>query len=453
MTQEEVRRALIGLGTQRLADTLIAEAEKSPDVRQMIGRIIRTPQSLLAEAERFMDFLEAADASEHGQEFGHFISGLNRMISYLKEAAGGCPSQTAQLLLRSLSLTLWIRDYCDEDDAYYLNAFIQKADDLFVEIVKQSECTDPYIELLYEAVESHRLSESEILKRAGEFLTTEQMRKLTNMLYPLTTDEQQPHYSALEAIEALAKLTLDVETYAYARIERTYPDTNSYAQAVLDIAELYLAAGKAERALKILGNIEKSPDQFILKHMETILIRVYRETGRTQLLKELLQKRFSAKHSLERLHQLQEVCTKEEHEMILSRELSAIMKNGELQCTDVEFLLDAGFIQEADNYVLSRAAYLQNAQLSGSQNIIEKLEHHRLYLSASLFLRTHVESVLENKYAYSYRSGADGLLKLDGFAAMITDWNGLENHDAFYARIWTGYKRTWKFWNMYKGKL
>jgi Arc/MetJ-type ribon-helix-helix transcriptional regulator len=452
MTQEEVRSALIGLGSERLADTLLKEAERSTAIREMIDRITRTPQSLLAEAEEFIDYLEAADAHEHEQVFGHFISGLNRMITDLKETAKGCPHQTAQLLLRSLSLTLWIRDYCDEDDAYYLNVFIKDADDLFVEIVKESACADTYIELLFEAVENHRLSESEILKRAGEFFTPEQMRELTQLLYPLTTDEQHPNYAALVAIETLSEMTLDVETYAYARIERAYPYGDSYAKAVLDTAQLYLTAGKPERALKILGNIGSS-DQYILERMESLLIRGYRETDRYELLKELLHKRFTAEHNLERFQQLQYVYSEEERQTILLQKVSSIMKDKGVHCNDVRFLLDTGFITEADSYILSRADKITRTQPSCSHDIIEALVHHNLYLSASLFLRAHVVSVLERKEKYYYRSGVESLLKLEGLETKIDDWNSLEDHDSFYARIWAKHKRTWTFWNMYKGKL
>jgi hypothetical protein len=134
---------------------------------------------------------------------------------------------------------------------------------------------------------------------------------------------------------------------------------------------------------------------------------------------------------------------------LINNETRIILNSNGLLESDAEFLISIGKIDEAEEYLLKRAAHLDGNHYSSLLSLAASMEAENRYLVTSLLYRSLLISILERGFTKAYAYGSRYLKKLDTLAANVASWKEFDHHEAFKAQIIEDHGRKRSFWSKY----
>ncbi len=371
---------------------------------------------------------------------GEVQARLEGWCATLEEPRDGC-----DLLLRFYRGDEAMFSHCDDSNGDLGDLFRNEAKALFTRYAKNCPDKDWIAAELFDLLQDDGYGVRDtLLEGAREFLPEAALRDLVRKFQAVpevgSDDPRKPLGSIY--IEMLARELRDPVLFEEARI-RSWGKLNPAAH--LDIAQIWFECGNAEAARKWLDSVPQG-DNFKGEERDNLLIRVAAAQGDDAARDAAAWRRFRRDRSRAGLETLLQVIGMDQREAALAQECRQILDAPALQVSDALFLLEMGFTDAAEAYLLERISQVSGDHYGEMLDLAEATVQHGLALVASLLYRALLESILVHVRRTAYRHAAKYLKTLERLARSVTDWRGHPSHQVFVVELRKRHGNKKAFW-------
>lgn len=448
---DDRKKKLVDLGAEPLAYALLTLAETSEEAEEQIEQLLATPKEKVRRYKRKLAGLKRSKRFYGYWEAIRFARELSLLLRSIQIGAKDA-QEGLELVAAFYEADAAIFERCDDSSGCVGDLFRIDAKDLFTEFASRCPDKEKVADLILDLNRKDDYGVRDILvDHAVDCLSEPQIRRMISRLQErLENEAEKPQHNQIRCqIQSLARQIGDAGLFEKLMVAEGLPLPVAHK---LEIARVYLESGEVETARSW---IKKIPDDesYLLDEREQVLLEIFRRQGDGESLTELLYKRLDRYHSTDRLQELLEVIGEEKRDEIVSRELAMIRKDPKFRFADMDFLLEIGNIDEAENYLLQRAEQLDGIFYDSLLPLAQAMESLDRHLAASLVYRSLLRSILERAYTKAYPYGVRYLRKLEKLARAVGNWQSFDDHEAFNERLRMEHGRKRSFWEKYeKGK-
>lgn len=449
---DNTRKKLIERGAGALADALIGLAAQDDLAADVVERLSSDPQELIKKVNRKIAGLKRRKAFIHWRDSARFAKQIEAILTDI-EAANPDPDTGLQLMAAFYETDKAVFNNCDDSSGHISTEYTLTGRDLFTKYA--SGCSDKkmVLDLLIKLFKDDDFSVRErLIDHTVEMIGFEEALNAIHLFEMLEEKEEEEyqkfHYHL--AILSLARQTHNAHLFEKTMLRRQ-PDPSG--ASILDIAEVYLAAGEPGTALKWLEKIP-SDDPYIAYKREDLLLQIYKAQGNQGKLEQTAWKKFRASRSLDSLNVLLEVIGEDKRTQVIKDEAGYIIdEENSVTYSDIRFLIDVKQIEEAEICVLTMAGtgnldgYLYEILLP----IAKDMEKEERFLAAYVIYRELMVSILDRKFYNGYPHAAKYLRKLNALSEKIEDWEKLGNHLELLTWLEDVHGKKSSFWRHYRG--
>jgi hypothetical protein len=283
----------------------------------------------------------------------------------------------------------------------------------------------------------------------AKFLPPALCRSVTDTLWQraMSCQDKSSRAHWLEPIKTAAIELIDPQLYEKAC--RAVDGLLTYDELFI-LGDLHFSCGDLQRALFFLTQVDMTEvklDDDCLDYLDRILVQIYAGLDDYESTCEIARRLFRRHRSLARLKEYLDVIGHEHLEPIVAEEVQAISQSTDARVSDLEFLVVANRLEEAEQYLI-----LHGANLKGRRRVLFPLSivlTARLQcLSATILLRILLEQALRRSNR-SHRNALDYLKLLDELAEGVSNWQGVTNHIRYKKELQQQYCRRAAFWQDY----
>lgn len=439
------RDQLIALGSEALADHLLALAATNQGAAHLVHCLTASPEELLASFTRKLDDLREEDAWLDRKESDSLAERLEQLVDELA-ASGVPPGVGLGLVIQFFLSDEAILERCDDSSAKVGEVFTDSLTHLFWAYAKEVSDRERLFDTVLELVEGDCYGvRVELINHAHEGLgQAEVMRLITRLENALEADgTPEKKYLKRQMILSLSRQVGDA-----ARYEQTYRDTYGTltGDALLILARMMTTQGAHERALAYLGQMDSG-----YNHERNALQReIHAQLGNREAVTDLLLQEFRISGSVEDFEELVAYAGEEVRTPLLEAEVAKIEKDGVLKLRNLLVLMDFSLFKEAEEYLMRRSAQIDGEEYWTYVPIAQQLYGGGCYLASTLIYRRLIESILSRGRSRAYHHGVDYLRILDFIGALIEQWGPLEEHQRYRQALYGTYKSKYSFWNNYE---
>jgi len=442
------KNKLIKLGADPLADALIELAVRVEAADDLIERLIATPKENIKRYKSKLADIKCRQQFISWKESASFAHELEMLLADLESGVAD-PQTGAELVASFYQADGDVFDQCDDSGGDVGNVFRFDAKQLFVSYAVQCQDKKWLSELVFELNREDDYGIRDILiDCAVEFLPESMIRYLIDRFQIAAskeTDEYKKRHWLLR-VESLARQIKDAPLFEKARIAAW--GTLSTA-ACVDIARVYLESGDAKTALSWMDRV--SPEEtFQTNERDQLLHEIYGVIGDQDQQVEVAWRIFRRYRSADALTDLLAVIGDDQSTAVIEGEVTTILSERTLSCTDARFLVEMAHMDAAETYLFGRADQLNGDFYSGLLPLAEAMETTGRHLCASVIYRALLDSILRRGRTKAYPHGVRYLKKLDRFAASVSDWQRIENHTVYKDHLSQKHGRKHSFWSRYK---
>ena len=341
---------------------------------------------------------------------------------------------------------------CDDSWRHVRHTFCTRARDVLVRYA--SQCDDkPWItdRIFIMLLDDKYDVRSSILRFTSEFLPVSELRELVERFLAqaeISSDNARKifYHSRIRALARELKdgLLYERSTRSLAELEGcAIPNPNC-----VEIARVYFDAGDTMAALSWLKRI---PGDDLLSDAggDCLMCEIQQRLGNQEEVERYALRIFRCYRSAEGLDYLLESFGKEKREQILADETRIILQYPEFSYRDAKFLIDLGFIDDAEVFVFRTAATLNGWHRDPLGTIFEAMEAAGKPLAATVIARALLRSVLTEGNPERYDAGLSDLEKLEALAPSVKDWQGFPSHADYLQEIRKLHEGRPEFWMRY----
>lgn len=443
------KQRLLSLGPEPLAEALLELADFHPAVDDRVERLIATPEENI---RRFKAKLAGLKRSRRFIPWGESVNlarELETLLDDLKSAVDD-PVTGAGLVVSFYETDHGTLGRCDDSSGHVGDVYRISARTLFVDYARR--CDDKQW-LIKQVIKLNRHDDygvrDTLIDCAAEYLPEPAIRTMIDTLQQSAESEndslQKRHW--LYSIASLARQINDAPLYEKTRISER---DNIPTATCVDIARVYLESGEPETALLWLERIPET-ENFRRDEREHLLVDIHGRLGNAGTRTELAWRIFRRAPSAPALDKLLAVIGEEQREAVIDGEAERILKRSDLSTADLEFLMDTGRLDAAENHLFKHADELNGDFYASLLPIAKAMEADNRLLAATAVYRALLDSILRRAKSKTYSHGARYLKKLDQLAGSITDWRHLPDHDAYTRQLREQHGRKPSFWARYGG--
>lgn len=439
---------LIDLGVEKLASILITLSGENKSIENYIKSITSTDKennkrfkSTLNRIKKRTHFIEWDKSRDFAKELEELIGSLE---SGVNDSVMGIESLTEFFEADSKILEL-----CDDSRGNIGDVFTYDAQKLFNQYASQCSDKEWVIKQLFNLYQKDNYGvRFSLIKNLKEALPEKEIKNLADLFLKeaekfLEKSSEKTHW--LLGVKALAKQLKLPEMFKNAELAISSELT---FYSLLEIGEVYLESGDANNALSYLLKISDN-DLYFVNKKDKLLLSVYNKLGDKDKERDLALKIFHKDRNEENFQQLLNIIGKKEKENFIKETFSIISKENKFSATNANFMIFAGFPDNAENYILEHKEELNGDYYTMILPLAESMEKSNHYLSASVIYRALLDSILRRARSKYYPYGAKYLKKLDNLALQITDWKEITHHKDYFAEVKLNHKKKYAFWNEY----
>lgn len=450
ITPEDKEARLIGLGTERLARSLVLMAAENPSVSEWVERLIATPTEALQKYQSKLKQMKGFDGFIPWSEASAFANEVSAVLDLLRQGAPD-PCRGAALVGEFFALDKALIERCDDSGGSLGEVFQVDATQLFAEYAR--DCTDKeaMADLTARILEEDDYGvRGVLLQTASQFLPGDQLRRLIAR-YQAQADTAVDEYRRrdhLRGVESLARQLGDAPLFEKTRIA-AWGDPSP--AACLDIGRVYLECDDLDNARSWLERVPPDECRESVQRDE-LLLTIYPRQGCSNLAIPVAWRIFRRHRNPKTLDVLIAFLGESERENVIAEEAAKLLASPQFILDNAQFLLQVGSLDDAEQYVLTHAAAINGDYYWGLQDLAEELSAADRNLAACMIYRALVDSILHRGKPKTYHHGVHYLQKLDLLAPRVSHWGDWEDHTAYKQRLYREHQRKYKFWGIYTGK-
>jgi len=449
------RQALIKLGAEALADTLLQLATHSSDAASAVSRLTsKTSSGGDADAAHLRAALaEIADIDyDDERDWDQECAIANDLEAWLDEVSDKIedPRVGVELLTDFFQIDRII-EMADDEFGSAASVFESQANELFVsyaaECVDKDWLADQVATLFTTDDFGVRLG---IVTSAHRYLPEPLIRHLADAFLDRAATSLPMKYGAShwrKGVSALARQLKDAGLFERSCLAN---DPAMGEQTCLSIGEVYLDCGDPATAISWL---ERAPSESQAtwftpsSKRDPLLLRAYQALDLTDKAAEVAWRMFRKSRSADSLDTLLGVIGEEKRREVIDAELLEIFSIDAISYGDVHYLTAVGMVDAAEAYIIARASLISGDDYFSILPIAQKFEAEERPLAATLLYRALIDSILQRGKAQAYHYGAAYLERLIVLAPLITDWGEFVRHKDYLAGIRQAHGRKKSFWS------
>ena len=401
----------------------------------------------------FQSKLSALKRRRHFVRWGE-SAGLARELATLLEdlkAGVGDPCAGAKLVAAFYETDEATLGNCDDSSGHVGDVYRYDARDLFVSYARRCEDKDWLGSLVLDLnrEDGYGVRDS-LIDAAAEYLSEPVMRSMIERLLKAAGQEADEYNRRhwLLRVESLAKQLKDAPLFEKTRIAAWGSLSTA---ACVDIAKVYLESGDAQTALSWLGRIPVA-ETYMAYERDGLLLEIYGKLGDREKQTETAWRIFRSHRSGASLAGLLDVIGEDKREQVIAGEAEIILQEKRLSHSNAAFLLALGLMDQAETYLLARAAQLNGDLYSSLLPLAKTLETAGRSLAASVIYRALLDSILRRAQSKYYSHGVRYLKKLDRLAGPVSDWRDVITHEAYLGMLRQNHGRKSAFWPRYENE-
>lgn len=451
MAMDRQRQKLVDHGAERLADALLILAQRHQAAADEVARLVSTP---VENTERFRRGLAALRNTNHFYTRGRAHDFAEDLTSILADVKAGVadPRQGVELVLDFFEHDAACFEQADDSDGCIGDVFRWDARELFVEMATRVADKEWIAGRLFEVLADDGYGVRFcLLEEANRYLPPEVLRTLVERFqgrHGGSVQGEWDRYSASAAIKTLASQLADPDLYASAA--QAASDGKLSAHTIVDVAEQYLAAGNAEKALSILGQVEENPGH-LAGNVDELLMRAHQHLGNKVQVEAIARRVLFRNRTVAALDALVSIVGDGGREQAIDETVSLILADARWSATDAQFLLDTGRVDDAERYLDKHLKGIEGSFYGHLLPVAEGFEEHGRPRAASILYRELLESILNRGITKYYHHGVRYLRKLDELADKVTDWGNAPSHGQYFEWLGEKHGRKRSFWKKYEG--
>lgn len=447
---EAERNHLIELGPESLADALLGLSIRNEAANELVKRMVSKPNENIDRFKKGLSYLKTTKHFFPWRESGNVADQMLGLLDDLR-AAKPEPKTGIKLLVSFYKADGAIFEKSDDSSGNIGDVFRHDAKDLFV--LYASKCPDKKwladLVLDLNRDDGYGIRDA-LIQCAKDYLPEPVIREMIEHLWGLEAqakDESQKRHW-LSIIQMLARQVKDGPLFEKARLA-SWPDLSS--AACLDIAAVYLECDKPSSALAWLDRVPEG-ETFRHDERDKLLLDTYRKLGDLGKQTEIAWRIFKRHRSEDTLSILIGIIGPENRARVVEEEARTILVSEKLSCTNAEFLIKTGRIDDAETYLLERAGQLDGDRYGSLLPLAEAMEADKRSLAATVIFRALLESILKRAMSKYYHHGVRYLEKLDELADRTPDWREITPHGAYKDNLRRVHIRKVSFWSRYTGE-
>lgn len=373
---------------------------------------------------------------------GEILARLQGWCATLDDPCDGCA-----LLFQFYQGDDALFSHCDDSNGDLGDLYRNEAKAMFTGFAKRCADKDWIAAELFQLLQDDDYGVRDtLLEGANAYLPESVLRTMVQRFQAVAESEpdelRKRHW--LIFIEMLAREIEDPALFERTRLA-SWGRLNPAAH--LDIAQVWFDSGDADAARKWLDSVPQG-DNFKGEERDDLLIRVAAAQGDVAARDAAAWRRFRRDRSRTALEVLLQVIGREQRETAVAQERRQILDTPALQVADALFLLEMGFKDDTETYLLVRIAQVSGDHYGEMQDLAEAAVQHGLALIASLLYRAFLDSILVHVRRTAYRHAAKYLSILSRLARSVSDWRGHPSHEDFLADLRKRHGLKKAFWTL-----
>jgi hypothetical protein len=434
------------LGVDVLADVLLMLANQSIEVNDRIERLVTPPSEFVQQFKMQLSQLKSSKRYFDWRASSNFAFELDMMLQDIKLKVHD-PLIGAKLVAAFYEADEFIFEMCDDSGGEVGDVFRYHALELFADYANRCVDKNKIINIIIELTQKDDYTvRSGLIDDAAQYFSKELVSNLIENFQKLVSNEKNEYKRQHHVlIESLARQVKDAKLFEKTRILLSQELSTA---SMIDIAQVYLASGDTEVAYSWLKKVPKVESSYQYK-MDELLIETYTKLGESEKLHQLLYKKFREYHSIKSLDALLDQIGHDKRDEVVSGEVAQILKSAYLHSFDVEFLIKTGKIDEAEQYLLTRADQLDGGYYGNLLSVVDVMESESRYLMVCLIYRSLLIPILERAKTKTYPQGIVYLKQLDNLSAKVDDWRNFNDHITFKEWLYHNHHLKYSFWRKY----
>jgi len=313
------RNQLIELGAEALADTLLNLCLTSPEVDDVVKRLLATPDQNIKRFKTKLVSLKRVSWSESTA----FAGQLQQLLSDL-DAGVREPHLGVELVGKFFEADAAIFDRCDDSNGEIGDVFRYAAANLFAFFANGCEDKQKIAELVITLNRKDDYGIRDCLfERASEYLPEVTLRTMIQQLWSMVEKENDDYQKShwYHAIQTLVKQLKDARLFEEAALASGRLSVTAW----LDIAQVYLECGEPQIALSRLENISDT-ETFKFMERSQLLLAIYHQLGNIEAETDIAWQIFKKQRTQTTLTQLLDVIGHEQLNAVIDDEIVIIFQ-------------------------------------------------------------------------------------------------------------------------------
>jgi hypothetical protein len=445
------RQKLLKLDKEILANSLLNLADNGElAAEDVVKKLIRDPGEHLKFFKQKINGLKRRTSFIFYRETPSFAKKLSNLLEDIA-TSDLKPEDGLKLMASFFETDSFTVGIADDSSGYIGDVYNNDATELLHKFASGCKNKRAALEVIIKIYDDNGYGvRDHVLDEITQSLGEEEARYATN-IFSIRAEEADNDYDKWRngnAIGTIAKSLGDAPLYEKSELMiHKELSPNSY----LDIARVYLENDDPWTALNRIKNIS-SDNMFVMQDQRNLLQQIYNKMGNKDKEAEIAREKFNSSPSVDTLDNLIRIIGEDKRESVIEDKVVDFIDGGEVDYSDIQFLLNVNRIEEAEICILSKHAA---GTLNGAFYFIllpfaEKFEEVGRKLAASLIYRNLLNSLLERSYNKGYSIAATYLRKLDLLALEIEDWVGFREHGLYHVWLNQEHGKKSSFWAKYR---
>lgn len=420
---------------QKQLDIRFAGLEEDP---HKMARMIRKEFSLLKRSKKFIDYSESTS-------FAHQLDSLRARIVHDLNAKS--PNLAFEVMLEFLNLHENVLNRVDDSNGSISGVFSMACDDLGTIAQLNTHLSSlEIVDLVFSLFMNNNYGMyDKVIPSFKNALGDKGMDILQEKVEKAATPQNTTKITL--GLEAIADCKNDVEAFIRACAFAGKPHAHDH----LGIAKRLIAHWRGKEALEWLNNMEIPPSHPWQQERKALNIQALELEGEYAQAQAERLAWFADVLSPTLYGDILKTAKLEDKEDFKSNAIKQAFVFPEPH-TALHFLIAIQEVEKAAQFVCTRFKELSGERyytLRPAADILKTVDP----LAATLLYRKMIEPILEKTKSKYYSYAAKDLVMCGILNARITDWQDVQNHEAYLSDLNVNHKRKVSFWSQYQSAL
>ncbi len=444
---EILRRKLVALGPEQLADVLLKVSVGNEEIQNVVERLLSTDEENL---QRFKHRLSALKRSDEFYSWRQTSMFEHKLESILQDVDMDNPDSKSSLEALALFYESdgEIFKKCDDSGGSIGMIFTCSAAKLFRHHASRCEDKDWISDLILKInTENGYGVRSCLFERLFEYMSESDVRSLAAKVENLAQKAKREldKYDRWSALKKIAFQLQDPDLYERAhQLGFGKPDDSS----LMDLARIYKSIGEYDKALSIIESIDGS--SIYLRDGKEMRLELYRKLGRTEMVHQILLEEFRNRRSVEGLSRLFAFIPKEDRDIFLKEEVETILNSKSFSPANLAFLVETEHYLDAEEYLIKLRSQVGGLGFFELLPVARKLEDNNRFVGATIVYRALIDYTLQRARTKEYGKAVDHFRRLDLLSKKVRNWREICDHKEYRTLLKEDHGRKSSFWRKLK---